>query len=156
MENTKNPITVVVLIGLPGSGKSTYIENHLHGYKIISRDIIREELGMCKKGEKVIGTKNEENMVTRIFEAELIEAAKHGENIVLDNMNNRRKYRNDYKKLLTSFDVIWKYIYIQPTELKKNIERRDEFIPENQFYKMILRLDWPEPVEYDEFQIFTN
>jgi predicted kinase len=156
MENTNTAITVVVLIGLPGSGKSTYINNYLQDYEIISRDVIRENLGLCGKDEKVIGTKEEENKVTRIFNAELIDAAKQGKNIVIDNMNNRKKYRKDYKKLLESFNVVWKYIYIQPTEIKKNIERRKEFIPEDQFYKMILRFDWPEPDEYDEFQIFTN
>lgn len=156
MENTNTAITVVVLIGLPGSGKSTYINNYLQDYEIISRDVIRENLGLCGKDEKVIGTKEEENKVTRIFNAELIDAAKQGKNIVIDNMNNRKKYRKDYKKLLESFNVVWKYIYIQPTEIKKNIERRKEFIPEDQFYKMILRFDWPEPDEYDKFQIFTN
>lgn len=154
--NTGGKIVVVVLMGLPGSGKSTYVENNLKGFEIISRDVIREKMGLCGPNEKIIGTKEEENKVSLIFDAELLEAAKQHKNIVIDNMNNRFKYRKSYKKLLESFDVIWKYVYIQPTELQKNIERRKEFIPENQFYRMILNFDWPELDECNDFQILTN
>jgi len=154
--HTDGKIIVVVLMGLPGSGKSTYVENNLKGFEVISRDVIREKMGLCGPDEKMIGTKEEENKVSLIFDAELLEAAKQHKNIVIDNMNNRLKYRKSYKKLLEPFDVIWKYVYIQPTELQKNIERRKKFIPEYQFYRMILNFDWPKLDECDDFQILTN
>lgn len=149
-------INVYLLIGLPGSGKSTFINNNLTGATVISRDIIRYELGMCGENEKIIGTKDEENNVTKIFNEKLINAAQLGNDIVLDNMNNKISYRNSYHHLLKDYNVVWHYIYIQPTTLLKNIERRADSIQGDQFYPMILRFEWPEFGEYNTFKIIQN
>lgn len=42
---TITPKAVIMLIGAPGSGKSTYAEEHLQGYVRVSADDIRARLG---------------------------------------------------------------------------------------------------------------
>ena len=37
--------TVYILCGMPGAGKSTFCKNHLPNCKVVSRDMIRFELG---------------------------------------------------------------------------------------------------------------
>jgi predicted kinase len=46
-------ITVYMMIGLPGSGKNTWINNNLsRNVRQLSRDDIREHLCFCKEGER--------------------------------------------------------------------------------------------------------
>ena len=163
-------ISVCVLIGLPGAGKSTAIKNlieeqtlmyditerSLPEFRIISRDIIRAELGYCKEGEKIIGTTEQEETVTEVFNAQILDAAKNGENIVIDNMNTKRKYRTAYRELLSDYRVFWSYIYVEANGIEKNIERRKGQIAEEKFADMIRSIDWPTRDEYCTFKIMTN
>ena len=150
-----NAITVYVLIGLPGSGKSTYVNNYLSGdnYVLISRDVIRCELGYCGDGEKFIGNKEQENKVTEVFNQKMLDAASQRKVLVLDNMNNRREYRDGYKKLLKEYDVCWKYIYCEAPTLDTNIIRRHGQIDGGLFEGMIDHFNMPSYEEYDSLVI---
>ena len=58
-----------IMLGVAGSGKSTWIKNNLgNEVKIISKDGIREELGIIKGTKKAIGNKEQEDEVRRIQE----------------------------------------------------------------------------------------
>lgn len=162
-------MNVWVFIGLPGSGKSTESEklstsavanNPLLGSHfpkvIISRDIIRAELGYCKIGEKVVLSKEQENEVSKAFNQKMIETAKRGFDIILDNINLKREYRDAYKETLKDFNVKWNYVYVQADSLEKNIERRKGQISENVLKDMQKKLDWPDFCEYDTLSILTN
>ena len=60
------------MIGIPGSGKSTWIEKNLsRNIRIISKDQIRIDLGIMKDTRKAIGTKEEEEKVKDIFDIQL-------------------------------------------------------------------------------------
>ena len=102
LTNKKPKLTVEMYIGLPGAGKDTAIAASMSDGKdraIICRDDIRVELGFCEEGEKYLGTNDEENKVTEVFNRKLKDAAESGKVIVLNNMNNRRKYRDAYKQI---------------------------------------------------------
>ena len=59
--------TIYVMIGVPGSGKSTWIKKNLgEKFPVVSRDLIREDLGYAAKGEKILGTREQEEAVTKI------------------------------------------------------------------------------------------
>ena len=78
---------LVMLVGLPGSGKSSYAENlALEGYIIHSSDKIREELGDVNDQSK-----NEEVFVT--LHKRIKEDLRNGRNVVYDatNLNRRRR-----------------------------------------------------------------
>ena len=159
LTNKKPNLTVEMYIGLPGAGKDTVIAASMSDGKdraIICRDDIRIELGYCGEGEKYLGTNEEENKVTEVFNRKLKDAAEAGKVIVLNNMNNRRKYRDAYKQMLKDYNVCWKYIYVEASELNKNIERRKGQINEPAFRKMVESFEFPTPDEYDVFQIVKS
>lgn len=149
---------VYVMIGLPGAGKSTFIDyivkdKKLKDYAVISRDLVRAKLGLCKNDEKYLGTPEEEEKVTEEFNRLLIDAVRKGYTVFIDNMNNRRKYRDGYKNLLKGYKIKWIYIYVQAPTLKDNISRRKGQIPEESFKPMVTRFEWPSVDEYNELYV---
>ena len=153
----KQHITVYVMIGLPGSGKSTYAQKLIDDGDadvIISRDIIREQLGYCCKDEKVVLNKEKENKVTKVFNEMILDAASEGKRIVIDNLNLKFEYRNSYKSLFSNYYVEWKYIYVEAENLSVNMARRASQITENVFKEMINKLEWPTIDEYKEKENF--
>ena len=159
LTNKKPKLTVEMYIGLPGAGKDTAIAASMSDGEdraIICRDDIRVELGFCEEGEKYLGTNDEENKVTEVFNRKLKDAAESGKVIVLNNMNNRRKYRDAYKQMLKDYNVCWKYIYVEASELNKNIERRKGQIHELAFRKMVETFEFPTSDEYDELLIINS
>lgn len=155
--NTKPHLTVYVMIGLPGSGKSTYAQKLVDkgdADVIISRDIIREQLGYCGKDKKVVLNKEKENKVTKVFNEMILDAASEGKSIVIDNLNLKFEYRNSYKSILSNYYVEWKYIYVEAENLSVNMARRASQITENVFKEMINKLEWPTIDEYKEKENF--
>ena len=156
---SKKPrITVELYIGLPGAGKDTaiYSDPEVSEKAVICRDDIRIDLGFCKPGEKHLGTTEEEDMVTTEFNKRMKDAAAAGKTIVLNNMNNRRKYRDDYKNILRDYDVHWIYIYVEADSIQKNIDRRDGQIPAHVFPKLLERLEFPTVDEYERLQLIIT
>jgi predicted kinase len=149
MERKK--INVYVLIGLPGAGKDTWIMNNLpNTHKVVCRDDIRAEIGLCNAGEKIVATPQQENLVTSLFNTKLKEYARAGEDIAINNTNLRRKYRMEYKKILVGFDVNWIYVIVEAPDLDTNKARRKGQIPPEVFDRLKASYEPPTPDEYDE------
>ena len=147
----KRKINVYVLIGLPGAGKDTWIMNNLpDAHKVVCRDDIRAEIGLCNAGEKIVASPQQENLVTTLFNTKLKEYARAGEDIVINNTNLRRKYRNEYKKALRDFDVKWIYVVIEAPDLDINKERRKGQIPPEVLDRLAQSYEPPTQDEYDE------
>ena len=145
--------TVIVLCGLPGSGKSTYASTQ--NATILSRDTIREELGICEPGQKCVGTMQQESKVSELFDQRFVDALKRGENIIVDNINLRRSYRDRYKELAKHHNVSWIYVYFQTEHLAINEIRRPE-ISHDIFMNMIDKFDFPDKSEYDNILIVNG
>ena len=156
--SNKPKICVDLYMGLPGAGKDTTIKGDpdIGNKVVVCRDDIRVELGMCEEGGKVIGTDEEEKVVTKIFNERMVKAAKEGKHIILNNMNNKRKYRDGYKALLSGYDVTWRYIMCEAKGLEKNIERRNGQIPASIFPTLVERMEWPTPDEYDSIEFVLS
>ena len=137
--------SVYILCGMPGAGKSTFCKNYLPNCKVVSRDIIRFELGYTSSiDEKCVGTKHHEQHVT-IRENELIkEYLEAGYDIVLDNMNGGKylKPTVEYIKSIAPNTKIIGYNIVTP--LEKCIERRKDQISEGVMRNIYSRLHYIE------------
>ena len=85
----QNPFNVWIMVGLPGSGKSTYIKEVLpKSLDIISQDYIRQELGIMKDDEhKAIGNSEQEKEVTKICLERIDKEIEERHDFVIDNTN---------------------------------------------------------------------
>lgn len=140
---------IKVMIGLPGAGKTSMVEKYKKDNTVVlSRDLIRAELGFCQEGEKVVCTKEQEDQVTEVFEDRFINALDAKQDIIIDNINLKRCYRDSYKELAQGYNVYWEYIYVQAPSLEDNYRRRP-MISKEVFDNMLNKFDYPEPSEYD-------
>lgn len=83
-----------LMVGLPGSGKSTWIKNSLPAnIPVISRDIIRHKLGFTKSvDQKAVLSKDKEDTVTEYEMGMIHNYLAQGNDIVIDDINTG-KYR---------------------------------------------------------------
>lgn len=158
----------IIMIGVPGAGKNHFLENQMDKFlaenvnsdikirTVVSRDDIREELGMCKPGEKVIGTSEQEDEVTKVYQKKVEESVKNADAVIFNDMNIKYAYRQNYHEMLEShkeYEWKWIYIYVEAPNLFTNINRREGQIPGIYFERFTRTLDWPKPDEYDRLFI---
>lgn len=156
--NNTNDFCVYILCGFPGCGKSTYYKEFLADKPIISRDIIRGELGIngatTTNDKKVVGTREEEDKVSEIFNKKMIEYCENKESFVLDNTNLKYQYRKDYLLKIMKYNPKVKIIYVEaPNYIKDCIERRKDEIPKKVYDRMENNFDFPQLYECDELII---
>ena len=158
--NGKKSVTVHLMMGLPGSGKSTELNNILskfnYPFRIVSRDIVRAELGFCKEGEKYLGTREEEDAVTEKCKEILLDAAEFGETIFIDDINLKRKYRDFYHDVLKNYNVTWIYHYVETNSIETNVKRREGQIAPDIVRGLVRAIEWPSHSEYNQMFIKTN
>jgi len=138
----QNPFNAWIMVGLPGSGKSTYIKEELpKSINIISQDYIRQELGIMKDDDhKAIGNLEQEKEVTRICLERIDKAIKERKDFVIDNTNIKvGRVQNFYDKLKKANANVQIIIIDTPKEICK--ERRKEYISEKVIDDMQLGID---------------
>lgn len=151
----KKPIAVL-MIGLPGAGKNTWIENNISQYPDaiqLSRDDLRAELGFCLPGEKYLGTDEEEKRVTEVYDERLNQAIKEKRNIILNNVHLRKKYRDVSVQLLRKAGYYIEYVYVEAPSMEDNFSRREGDIRPDRIRAMALSFEWAETTEYDKLTI---
>lgn len=145
---------VAVLIGIAGSGKTTFIKEHFpEDTPIVSRDIIRQELGYVDENGKFKGDKKQEDRVTNIFNKRCKEYAEKNISFVIDNVNLKLKYRNAYHELLKDYPIHWDYLYIEPPTIDIAKKRREGQINPNEIDRMVSSIDFPTPAEYHRIEV---
>lgn len=180
--DNRKELNVYMMIGLPGAGKDTLIENEIiqdeydvttngcifdynkkalkattpEDCVVLSRDNIRVELGFCRPGDKIVGTKYQEDKVTKVFNDRLKEAADNNKDIILDAINIKREYRVRMIEQLSNYNIHVNYVYVETDGIEENIKRRNGQVEKNVFVSMLDRFEWPMPDEYDDFYVFIN
>ena len=127
----QNPFNVWIMVGLPGSGKSTYIKEELpKNIEIVNQDSIRVELGIMKDDDhKAIGDKEQEKEVTRINDERINELINKRKDFVIDNTNVKSgRVENYYSKLNKAGANVKIVIIDTPKDVCK--KRRNDCIPE--------------------------
>lgn len=156
IKNSKDKIAFV-MIGLSGAGKNTIIDKKIlskyDNALVLSRDDIRIELGYCGDSEKYLGSKEEEQKVSELFNKRFEEGIRDGRIIVLNNLNLKKKYREESVRLLRKNGYVVKFVYVEAPTLEHNYERRKNDMNKEVINNMILSFDFPEPNEYDELYI---
>lgn len=140
-----------VMIGVPGSGKSTYAEvlkdtekaKGVFSLPIISRDLIRIEMGMCGEGEKCMGTPKQEDEVTRRVKESIQNLSSMGMSFIVDNTSLKKKYRDQYIDYIKKYDVAPIYVYVEAPSLEENFKRRDGEIDSSIIQRMWDGFEFP-------------
>ena len=139
-----------IMLGVAGSGKSTWIKENLgNNVLVISKDGIREELGIIKGNRKAIGTKEQEKEVQEIHDQRVRDAIREGKSFVLDNTNLGRDLKDrvgelkraGYKvigvRINTPIDVCIKRRPEIPEEHLRNMDRKLKEIDTTIFDKLV-------------------
>lgn len=140
-----------VMIGVPGSGKSTFAETLKETEKakgvfslpIISRDTIRIEMGLCGEGEKCMGTPKQEDEVTRRVKESIQNLSSMGMSFIVDNTSLKKKYRDQYIDYIKRYDVAPIYVYVEAPSLEENFKRRDGEIDSSIIQRMWDGFEFP-------------
>ncbi len=142
-----------MMIGIPGSGKSTYAEKiaRLENAVVISSDKLREEL---------FGDVWELRKNTILFAEVYRRALKYlseGKNVVLDATNISRRKR---KHVLNKLKPYYKECYFIKTPLNKVLyqnRKRDRNVPEDVIFRIYNKLQEPDYSEgWDKINIIRN
>ena len=142
---------VYVMVGLPGSGKSTYIENNFKDIPVVSRDIIRANLGYITIGEKAKLSREQEMEVTN-SENKLIDLyCKTGQSFVIDDTNLNPRFRTELFARLRKHPNVRIVAVHLDTPLSTCIERRKNDIPSDIMKNIASRMSIPSKDECDDF-----
>lgn len=136
-----------IMIGCPGSGKSTYVESKKLPY--VSRDQIRILLGYCGENEKYLGTREEEEQVTKEHSRILGEYMSKGLDFFVDDTNVNPKYRKPLIERLRNSGYTVTGVRVN-TPLSVCIRRRPD-IPSSVIVSMYKRAQEVQASEFDNF-----
>ena len=137
----KIDFVVYMLIGLPGSGKTTYYKSQFYNMPIVSRDMIRIDLGIPYNSN---GNCMQEKQVDEIFDKKVKDFASKKSSFIVDNTNLKKSYRDHIKLLLSEYNVEYRYFYIESPNIKFNLNRRFKGIIQTSFIlRMRNEFDFP-------------
>lgn len=89
-----NTITVYLMMGLPGSGKSSWCRTHHPDLPVVSRDLIRHELGYTSSpDEKAVLPREDEAVVTKVEYGRMLRLLEEGHGFIVDDTNINAFYR---------------------------------------------------------------
>lgn len=141
--------TIYFMMGIAGSGKSTWIQNNVPNLPVVSRDIARAELGYIKPGEKAKLSKKQEEKVTEYCREKQRYYASRAMDFIIDDMNLKKCYRDEFHSQMTHYLPEYTYVYVEAPSLKDNETRRNGQISKGQIVQMLDNLEFPEPYEYN-------
>jgi predicted kinase len=136
---------IIVMCGLPGSGKSTWVKNYiekqnklepLQNIIVLSKDSIREEL---------FGSRDDiehEKEVSELFEKRLKDALLERASIIIDNTNIKHKTRERYKKLADDYGYKYHIKYIERPLAELYVARPGDKW-KNVIHRMLMEFEYP-------------
>lgn len=137
---------IILLVGLPGTGKDTFIKNNYPNSIVISLDDLRDKL-------KLKPTDNQGIVYTTAKELAK-EYLRTNTPFIWNATNTTNLIRSKQIKLFHDYNATVKIIYLETTlenVLKRNKSRKKEVI-ENVIFDMLKTLTLPEPFEAESIQ----
>lgn len=139
-----------LLVGLPGSGKSSWCKREHPNLPIVSRDIIRYNLGYTSgPDEKAKLSRSQEELVTKEEYKLINKYLDLGTDFIIDDTNLRKKYRVPMIETLKKKGAYVIGVNFN-TPLKVCIERRKEQISPDIMKNLSLDKDKLDESEVDE------
>ena len=143
---------VIILVGPPLSGKTTWIRNNFPTTEVISRDEIVMEVYGSKNYTDAFNNVDQKE-VDRVLDSRLKEANKSKKNVIVDmtHMTSKRRKQNldyfsdDYYKLAVIFPILSDEEYAKRN--KKRIEEENKDLPMHIVKRMISSY---QPIRSDE------
>jgi predicted kinase len=129
---------VILMSGLPGTGKDTYVQTHLSNWPVISLDALRTEMGISpEENQGPIGRRARE--MAR-------EYLRQQQNFVWNATNITRQMRHGLIDLFATYHARVRIIYVEVpwSELLKRNQRRSRPIPVKVIRKLADQLDVPD------------
>ena len=138
----------ILMVGLPRSGKSTWIKDNAQNEIVVSNDWIREE---------ILGThysKNANAIIWTIADAALRIVLGQGKDAIYDGVNLTKETRKFYIDLARQYGAKIKIVLVL-TPLEICIERNKvgQKLPIEVLEKMAGSFERPEREEYDEIDV---
>ena len=147
-----NKKELVILIGLPASGKSTYIKKNYPKHIIVSNDHFVEK--QAKKDDTDYTTaynKIGRSKLIELGKKDFQKALKTNRSIVLDNTNLTKEIRKQYLDLANNYKKIAIVFKISGKEQEKRLtQRKGKDIPTDVLNKM--KQDYQAPSKSEGFE----
>lgn len=139
--------TLTIMVGLPRSGKDTWIEKNKGDTIVVSNDWIRENIlgtHYCPASNAIVWT---------LTDAVLRVVLSQGKDVILNGVNHTKTVRAFYIKLAKEYDAKIKIVYMDVLPavcIRRNFENK---LPDAVILKMWEELDFPNYKEYDELEV---
>ena len=139
----KNP-QILILVGAPGSGKSTFAKYFLRTEENWIR-ISRDDFRSMQFGGTVVSDR-EEMMITEMVNSSIEALLRRKSNVLVDATNCKKEYINQFiDKFKHSADITFKTFELGKEILEERCENRfnetGKFIPKNVLHRYIQQLD---------------
>lgn len=130
MSKKDKNLKVLILIGLPASGKSTYARNFIRKKRSLGEDwvrINRDDFRLMLKNEQICEPKIE-SLISEMQDEAIISALSRKCNVVIDNTNLKVKYVEHFCDLVKHYaDVDFYFLDISLEEcIKRDSERQQK------------------------------
>ena len=128
---------VVMLCGLPGAGKDTYIQKNLSGLPCVSLDALR--------GRMKVDPKDDQGRVIAKAREEARGLLREGRSFVFNATNLSRQIRSQWIELFTAYKARVRLIYLEVprSRLFAQNKARDAVVPKAVIRRMVYKLEPP-------------
>ncbi len=141
---------VVLMSGLPGVGKDTWIHDHLSDWQVISLDRLRQQMGI-KPSEK-------QGVVVNAAKAIAKEYMRSGQSFVWNATNLSCQLRDTLIRLFANYQGKIRIVYLESPweELLRRNQNRTHRVPDKVLYRMRNRLEVPNITEAHQVDLIIN
>lgn len=137
-------MTVIIVCGLPGSGKSTWVQKFTRKhteYQVVSKDLIRIDMGLLNEGQKGYFPEfepkvkeTERNQVKKFVELELP--------IIIDDTNLSCSGRREWMEFVNKLDSDYEFrVIFFATPVDVCIQRREGQISKKVIWDMFSKFE---------------
>jgi predicted kinase len=144
--------TVVLLCGLPGSGKDTYVKQHYKDWPVINLDEIRRENKIAPTDKSGNGT------VVQLAKEQAREHLRKKRHFVWNATNITRQMRSQLIELFVTYKAYVKIVYVEVPYHKLHMQNkeREAVVPQHAVDKLIAKLEVPAPWEAHEVAYYIK